>query len=88
MEDNTTNNTKSFDIKNELKCEICENVFKNKNILKKHFSTIHGNTNIGNVGKPFNCNICLKSFSLAKSLKKHIYTIHEGHKDYKCKSCK
>ena len=24
----------------------------------------------------------------AQCLKKHIYTIHEGHKDFKCESCK
>ena len=73
MEDNTTN-SKSFDIKNEQKCEILENVFKNKNTLKNHFITIHGNINIGNVGKAFNFNICLKSFSRAENLKKHNIT--------------
>ena len=87
MEGTTSNNTKLLAVKNEYECEICETVFKNKNGLKKHFITIHGNTSIGNVGKAFNCNICPKSYSRADHLKNHIHTVHDGHKDHKCKSC-
>ena len=32
--------------------------------------------------------ILAKSFSIKDTLKKHIHIVHEGHKDYKCESCR
>ena len=40
-------------VKEDHKCEICGELFKNKLTLKIHFAAFHGGG--GNYGKQFNC---------------------------------
>ena len=65
-----------------MNCEICEKVFKSKNILKRHFDSIHG-INVEKAKENI-CNICSKTYQSNGILTLHIKTVHEKLKPYKC----
>ena len=68
-------------IKNPLKCEICDKEFKNSNSLKYHFNITH------NLEKEYQCNICQKVFHIKKILDTHVKIVHENKKNHNCNSC-
>ena len=57
----------------QIKCEICEKVFKYKIMLKNHFCIVHNNE-----GKIITCNICAKTFQTKMELKSHIKCEQKG----------
>ena len=65
----------------KFKCDICEKLFKTKNILKNHFNQHHNNS-----GKVYYCDVCTKSFQTQRALVLHKKSLHEG-KHYNCESC-
>ena len=64
-----------------LKCEICDNEFKNNSGLKKHFHIVH------NLETEIQCNICQKVFNIQRQLTLHVKFVHENKKQRKCDSC-
>ena len=65
------------------KCEICDQEFKLKKSLSKHFNDFH------NQKQQYICDICHNgNFRNQSQLDSHMKTIHENKKQYKCYSCK
>ena len=67
----------------EFLCEICEQKFKNRTTLSRHFKQQHKNS--GN-SKGYKCNVCTNYFHSQGSKALHIKTAHER-KHYNCDSC-
>ena len=66
------------------KCEICEQEFKTKNSLRRHFNHLH------NQKQEYICNICHSGFTKQRVLDSHMKIIHENkrpHSPHKCESC-
>ena len=69
--------------KSNNSCEICEEVFKSKATLEKHFIFVHNNT-----AEECCCNICQKKFATENKLTLHIKIAHQGgQKLYICEYC-
>ena len=80
----STNQYLPYIEKRQYMCDICENIFKTEQLLRRHYNVIH---NMRKTTKWHRCNICSKAFSYAHNLKMHIHTIHESKKEYKCEYC-
>lgn len=66
--------------KQTLRCSICNEAFKNAELLQEH-QDFHFNENT-----LFHCGICDKTFSRKCYLRNHIEK-HKGNKPYKCEIC-
>ena len=66
---------------NEIKCHICQEIFKSDSELILHGIQNHWNK------KP-QCKQCKKTFSDMFRLKVHFLKIHHNIKEYECKDCK
>ena len=52
------NTVKTLRKQESIQCEICDAIFKDKWILKRHIASVHEGK------KPFECEICDKRFPL------------------------
>ena len=69
--------------KNENKCDICQGIFPNQNILKKHYEKIHGKNY-------FECKVCFARFNYQRNLHQHLEDSHEKKdpkKTFQCTKC-
>ncbi|XP_014482089.1 PREDICTED: zinc finger protein 836-like isoform X2 [Dinoponera quadriceps] len=55
----------------ELQCELCTNVFPDKDILAAHMKWHKANPILNDVHKTYTCDVCNKSYSSKKVLWKH-----------------
>ena len=69
-------------MKEEFKCDICDQVFKTKSNLKRHYNQQHNNYE-----KVYNCIICTKIFKHQWNLAIHKRSIHGAETKYKCEPC-
>ncbi|XP_020287905.1 zinc finger protein 585B-like isoform X2 [Pseudomyrmex gracilis] len=61
---------KSF-TNNELQCELCTNIFPDRETLASHMQWHKANPILSEVGKTFTCDVCGKHYSSKKVLWKH-----------------
>ena len=64
----------------QYKCHICQKVFSEKHILKRHTAAIHE-------GKTYPCSQCNRTFTASYSLKNHVLTVHDKRLDFECNQC-
>jgi len=72
--------------KNPLECEECGVTYKDRNNLKEHIITCHGDKE-----PQFSCDVCLKKFRKETAMKNHRRTQHEipaSERKVKCGLCK
>ena len=62
------------------KCNICQQIFTNKQGLTKHMATKHSDA------RPFKCDVCQLSFKLRSGLQAH-KSVHTGIKPHECHVC-
>ncbi|KAI5636824.1 zinc-finger double domain-containing protein [Phthorimaea operculella] len=68
-------------VKRQLKCPECPNVYLRKDSLKNHYNLVHAKK------KEFYCNYCDKAFLNKEKHKRHMRVRHEGYKLPKNKLC-
>ena len=68
--ENASDTTFQDNLEKELKCEICEKVFKNKRTLKAHHA-IHANNE-----KKYSCDVCSRFFRTKTNINTHVKTTH------------
>ena len=61
----------------QYKCHICQKIYAEKHILKRHTAAIHE-------GKTFPCSQCSRTFTASYSLKNHVLTVHDKRLDFEC----
>ena len=71
------NATKIYD-NPSFKCSVCENLFSNKQELKRHVETLHCEI--------YDCNQCDETFSASWKLENHLQ-VHGSQKKHTCKEC-
>ena len=70
-----------FQIKSQLKCNLCGKNFNSKSNLSRHLKSLHLQ-----IDKK-DCESCNKTFSDAHTLKRHIAIVHEKKGITKCELC-
>ncbi|XP_055610419.1 zinc finger protein 287-like [Uranotaenia lowii] len=65
----------------EIKCHICDTIFKNQNDLLEHLNEIHSK------GSDFNCEECNQSFEKVTWYNQHLRLHAANDRPYKCKKC-
>ncbi len=68
-------------LKEEFKCDHCDETFGLSGDLKRHVSNVHLKE------RKFQCDECGKTFEVGNSLKKHVSTVHLKEKNFKCDEC-
>ena len=69
-------NTTTVDRIKTIQCEICDVLFKSKDILRHHINSIHRNPN----NTSHKCGICSKEYSSEGNLNIHLKNVHKGEK--------
>ena len=68
-----------------IRCQFCDEVFGNQNILKNHIRNIHEEVKNNSSNRS---SFCEKDFATQRTLLRHISSVHEKKKPHACPQCK
>lgn len=57
----------------EYRCEVCEQVFSNRDTMYVHCTSQHGKKSIKDPDEVFICDLCSKQFKTKSGIKSHLY---------------
>lgn len=69
---------------NKIACDVCKILFKTKEKMLEHHSTVHGEFNV----RPFKCDLCGDQFKRIEHLRSHLnYKHNNRERKFKCNYC-
>ncbi|XP_071441212.1 zinc finger protein 492-like isoform X1 [Hetaerina americana] len=64
------------------KCQICNNIFKERELLKAHVRRMHLEKE-----RLFRCDVCSVVFECKSDLHEHVKSLHSVRREYQCQHC-